>query len=94
MPLEKILLVIVVVINIFAFFVVAKDKRKSTALHNPDRVPEAILFFLATIGGSIGVYTAMLLLRHKTRKWYFQIGIPVLILQNTVTLHVIFKLIP
>ncbi len=93
MPLEQILLAILAAINIFAFVVMANDKRKSIASGNPDRIPEGILFFLASAGGAIGIYTAMILLRHKTRKWYFQIGIPLLILQNIATGYVIWQYI-
>ncbi len=93
MPLEQILLAILAAINIFAFVVMANDKRKSIASGNPDRIPEGILFFLASAGGAIGIYTAMILLRHKTRKWYFQVGIPLLILQNIATGYMIWQYI-
>lgn len=93
MPLEQILLAILAVINISAFLVMANDKRKSAASGNPERIPEGILFFLAVAGGSIGIYSAMILLRHKTRKWYFQVGIPLLILQNQATGYVIWQYI-
>jgi uncharacterized membrane protein YsdA (DUF1294 family) len=91
MFLTQILLAILAIINIFVFFVMTNDKRKSIAQNNPDRIPEGILFFLATAGGSIGIYTAMILLRHKTRKWYFQVGIPLLILQNIAIGYVILQ---
>jgi uncharacterized membrane protein YsdA (DUF1294 family) len=48
-----------------------------------------MLFFLATMFGSVGIYAGMMLIRHKSRKWYFIIGIPALILQNLATLYVI-----
>ncbi len=91
MPLEQILLAILAIINFFAFLVMANDKRKSMTSGNPDRIPEGVLFFLATAGGAIGIYTAMILLRHKTRKWYFQVGIPMLILQNIATGYIIWQ---
>lgn len=87
MHLEQILLAIFAAINIFTFIVTANDKRKSIRDGGADRTPEGLLFFLATIFGGIGVYAGMLLFRHKTRKWYFQIGIPLLILQNLATLY-------
>jgi uncharacterized membrane protein YsdA (DUF1294 family) len=91
MPLKQILLAILTVINIFAFLVMANDKHKSMASGNPDRIPEGVLFFLATAGGSIGIYTAMILLRHKTRKWYFQVGISLLILENAASIYVLWQ---
>jgi uncharacterized membrane protein YsdA (DUF1294 family) len=93
MSFEQILLPILATINIFAFLVMASDKRKSIASNNPDRIPEGVLFFLATAGGSIGIYAAMILLRHKIRKWYFQVGIPLLILQNMAIGYLIWQYI-
>jgi uncharacterized membrane protein YsdA (DUF1294 family) len=91
MPLEHIALAILAVVNIFAFFVMVNDKRKSIRGGNTERIPEGILFFLATALGGIGIYTAMILLRHKTRKWYFQIGIPLLMFENAAILFVIWQ---
>ncbi len=88
--IESIVLVILAVINITSFFVMAHDKRLSARGGNTERTPEGILFFMAATFGSLGVYAAMLLLRHKTRKWYFQIGIPLLIIQNAATVYLLF----
>jgi uncharacterized membrane protein YsdA (DUF1294 family) len=93
MPVTSFLLAVFAITNIFAFFVMANDKRKSAASGNPDRTPEGILFFLATAFGSIGIYLAMIIFRHKTRKWYFQIGIPLLIIQNTVSIYLLWQYI-
>lgn len=71
----------------------AHDKHKAARGHNAERAPEGFMFFMATLFGSIGVYLGMVLFRHKTRKWYFQIGIPLLILQNLATLYVIWEMI-
>jgi len=76
-------------INLFAFFMMARDKRKSIRGNGKRRTPEGIIFFLAAAFGSIGVYLGMLTFRHKTKKWYFQIGIPLLILQNLATLYLV-----
>jgi uncharacterized membrane protein YsdA (DUF1294 family) len=35
----------------------------------------------------------MLGFRHKTQKWYFQLGIPLVIFQNLATIYVIWKII-
>ncbi|MES2749493.1 MAG: DUF1294 domain-containing protein [Patescibacteria group bacterium] len=91
MAIENILLAILAVINIFAFLVMANDKRKSIAGGNIERTPEGVLFFLAAAGGSLGIYLAMILLRHKTRKWYFQVGIPLIIMQNVATLYLLLQ---
>ena len=51
----------------FFFYVVDKGKAKKGAW----RIPEKTLLGLSFIGGALGGYVAMNLVRHKTRKWYF-----------------------
>ena len=46
---------------------------------------------MAVMFGSIGVYLGMLAFRHKTRKWYFLIGIPMLFLENLALLYLIYN---
>lgn len=89
MYLEQVVVGMLVVINIFSFVVMAYDKRQSLQGRNVDRVSEGLIFFMATVFGSVGVYASMLVFRHKTRKWYFHIGIPLLILQNFATLYLL-----
>jgi len=93
MPTTQILIAIFAVINIGAFFIMANDKRKSIRGSGKTRTPEGVLFFLAVLFGSIGVYLGMLAFRHKTKRWYFQIGIPLLIVQNLATLYVVNEII-
>lgn len=90
--LEQILIAIFGAINIVAFFVMAHDKHKAVRGRNAERAPEGFMFFLATVFGSIGIYLGMMAFRHKTRKWYFQLGIPLLILQNLATVYLIGEL--
>ncbi len=87
---EQLLASLLAMINIGAFFVIGNDKRKSAHGRNTERVPEGFMFFLAIIFGGLGVYLGILAFRHKTRKWYFQIGVPLLILQNLVTVYVLW----
>lgn len=81
--------VIMLVINFIAFLVMLLDKIKSSNL-NSRRISEGEIFFLATVGGSFGVYAGMFIFRHKTRKWYFLIGIPLLMIQNLATAYLIY----
>jgi uncharacterized membrane protein YsdA (DUF1294 family) len=80
-------------VNLVAFVIMADDKRRSIRGGNTERIPEGVLFFMAVAFGSIGVYASMLLLRHKTRKWYFIIGVPLLIMQNVATIYLLSRLI-
>jgi uncharacterized membrane protein YsdA (DUF1294 family) len=76
-------------INLFSFMSMARDKRKSIRGSGKKRTPEGIFFFLASCFGSLGIYLGMLAFRHKTKRWYFQLGIPLLILQNLATIYLI-----
>lgn len=83
------ILIFFFVINLVAFLIMFLDKVKSRRA-GAERISEGMLFFLATIFGSVGVYAGMFAFRHKSRKWYFLIGIPLLILQNCASLYFIY----
>lgn len=89
---QQILIGLLAAINLFSFVVMANDKRKSMRGGNIERIAEGLIFFLAAAFGSIGVYAGMLTFRHKTKRWYFQLGIPLLILQNIATLYFVREL--
>lgn len=80
------------VVNLSAFFIMMLDKAKSRK-NEKERISEGKLFFMASAFGSIGVYLGMFIFHHKTRKWYFIIGIPLLIVQNIVFLGMIYGLL-
>lgn len=81
-----------VFMNLLAVLVMYIDKRKSRK-EGSERVSEGLLFFLATVFGSAGVFFGMFTFRHKTRKWYFLLGIPLLFLENMALLYVIYLLL-
>ncbi|MFA6183518.1 MAG: DUF1294 domain-containing protein [Parcubacteria group bacterium] len=87
-----ILVVVYLAINVASFLIMMVDKIKSRK-NNVDRISEGALFFMATAFGSIGVYLGMFMFHHKTRKWNFIIGIPLLMLQNIVFLSVVYNLL-
>ncbi len=87
-----IILGIFMVINFMAFLIMLWDKNKSKNWNNK-RISEGLLFFMATCFGSIGVYAGMFVFRHKTQKWYFLMGIPLLMIQNIALIYLIFLLI-
>ena len=67
-------------LNLTGFALMGTDKYK--AKKRAFRIPEATLFMIAVIGGSIGSIIGMYAFRHKTRHWYFVYGMPfILILQ-------------
>ncbi len=80
----------VIIINVIGFLLMGIDKLK--ARRRGFRIPEATLFIIALIGGSIGSILGMYLFRHKTRHRTFTIGMPaILIVQIIFVLVLIFK---
>ena len=86
---STILILFFAVVNILSFLIMLLDKFKSRS-SNERRISEGMLFFMATAFGSLGVYAGMFAFRHKTRKWNFLIGIPLLIIQNIAFLYLIY----
>ena len=64
-------------INLVALVVYGVDKRR--AKKGKWRISEKTLFLVALIGGSVGAIAGMYLFRHKTKHWYFRIGLPVIL---------------
>ncbi|MEI8344089.1 MAG: DUF1294 domain-containing protein [Candidatus Moraniibacteriota bacterium] len=87
--LSLFLILFFLAINLLAFLIMLLDKKKSKK-NGVERISEGMLFFLATIFGSVGVLVGMFAFRHKTQKWYFLIGIPMLILENVASTYLLY----
>jgi len=75
------LAIYVLILSLLALFLMGMDKSRSKC-RGASRVPERTFFLIALLGGSPGAIWGMLLFRHKTRHWYFMLGLPgILILQ-------------
>lgn len=77
---NKILLVYLVIINIVTFIAFAIDKMN--AVKKRSRIRIVTLLGLSFIGGSIGGIVAMYTFRHKTKKDYFTVGEPLIIIMQ------------
>ena len=75
--LENILVGYLVIVNIIAFGMYGIDKQK--AIKKQWRIPEAQLLAVAAIGGSAGALLGMQFFHHKTRKWKFRLGVPMIL---------------
>ena len=64
-------------INLVALVVYGVDKHR--AKKGQWRISEKTLFLLPLAGGSVGAIAGMYLFRHKTKHWYFRIGLPVIL---------------
>lgn len=80
----KILLIYLAIINFVTFVVYAVDK--VNAAEHRFRIRIVTLLGLAFIGGSAGALLAMYLLRHKTKKDYFTVGIPLIMVMQVVVI--------
>ena len=71
-----------IAINIIAFLAMLVDKKK--AKKGSWRIKESTLFTLVLLGGGIGGIAGMYTFRHKTKKLYFTIGFPVILICEIV----------
>ena len=78
----KLLLIYLLIINALGCILMLADKIK--ARKNRWRIPEATLFLVAAIGGSIGSLAGMYLFRHKTRHLSFTGGMPLILVAQIV----------
>lgn len=76
--LNAIFLIYLLVVNVIGFIIMGVDKKR--AIRGAFRISEASLFFVAFIGGSLGSIIGMQHFRHKTKHWYFQYGMPVILM--------------
>ena len=86
MRAQLILIAYLISINLIGFFIMGIDKQR--ARKRAFRVPEATLFMIAIIGGSIGSIIGMRLFHHKTRHWYFLFGMPAILLLQLILVAV------
>lgn len=71
-------------VNFLGFYAMYTDKLR--AKKRAFRVPEATLFAIAIIGGSIGCILGMYTFRHKTKHWHFVYGMPIILVLQIVSI--------
>lgn len=81
---HKLLLIYIVVINLITFIVFGIDKHN--AEQRRSRIRIVTLLTLSFIGGSIGGLIAMYLFHHKTKKDYFTVGLPLMIIMQALVI--------
>lgn len=79
--LSNIALLYLGIMNLTGFAAMGIDKQR--ARKHMWRISEKTLFLIAVLGGSLGTLTGMHLFRHKTRHWYFVVGMPAILLLQT-----------
>ncbi len=71
-----------VIMNMIGFVVMGADKSK--ARRGAWRIPEKMLFLVSLLGGSVGTWAGMYIFRHKTKHWYFVVGMPAILILHIV----------
>lgn len=85
-----IIIVYFVIINIISVIITVADK--SQAKKHKRRISEKSLMILSVLGGGIGMYATMRVIRHKTHHDKFMIGIPLIISIELVLICVLVYL--
>ena len=84
----KLFAIYLVVMNVLGVAVMWLDKKRAR-LHRW-RIPEKVLFGVSLLGGSAGTWAGMYLFRHKTKHWYFVVGMPlILVCQAALAIYLV-----
>ncbi|MCX7950438.1 MAG: DUF1294 domain-containing protein [Clostridiales bacterium] len=78
-----------IMINLLGLILVLNDKQR--AIKNKWRIKESTLLIVAILGGSIGVQFGMNFFHHKTRKFKFKYGVPLVIVLQLLLLYFFLK---
>ena len=76
------IIIYLVVINILTFLAMWWDKHEAKV--GDWRISEKALFILVLLGGGIGGILGMYVFRHKTKKWYFKFGFPIILILEII----------
>lgn len=90
MDVITLLLSYFIAMNFIGFALMGIDKYK--AKKRAFRIPEATLFIVAVIGGSIGSIAGMYTFRHKTRHRSFVFGMPFILFIQIALIAVLLNL--
>ncbi len=74
----KNVIIYLLVINIVGFLAMGIDKKRAKMMEW--RIPEKTLFLITLFGGGIGTISGMYIFRHKTKKKYFTLGFPAIVI--------------
>lgn len=76
--MDSLLVYLAVAINLLAAVISLYDKWASKHF-TAKRIREAELVLISVLGGSLGMFLTMVIIRHKTRQVKFMLGIPLII---------------
>lgn len=82
-------IIYLILMNLIGLFLMGLDKSK--AKRHAWRIPERTLFLASLLGGSIGTWAGMYLFRHKTKHWYFVVGMPAILVVQIIAAILIWN---
>ena len=82
-------IIYIILINVATMALYAYDKQ--CARSGTWRISEPTLLTFAAVGGSLGAFLGMYVLRHKTRHLKFQICVPVFMIIHLITILIIIN---
>lgn len=88
--MEKAIVIYLIVMNILGILLMGIDKAK--AKFHAWRIPEKTLFLCSILGGSLGTWAGMYIFRHKTKHWYFVIGMPLIFILHIIAVLYLFPI--
>lgn len=86
----SIFLAYILLMSVVSVIVCIWDKKISKKNRVELRIPEKVLLILSALGGSVAMLLCMLLIRHKTKHVKFMLGIPLIIILQTLAIFALF----
>ena len=74
----------IIIMNLVGFTLMGIDKHRART--RQWRIPEKVLFGAALLGGILGAWAGMYAFHHKTKHWYFVVGMPLILAAQTALL--------
>ncbi len=88
---HRVLMIYLAVVNILTIIVFGVDKMNAKS--NRPRVRIVTLLGLAFVGGSVGALIGMYGFHHKTKKAYFTVGVPLILVMQIVVLFYVMNFV-
>ena len=97
--LRTVLIVYLLAINIFGFMLILLDKRnnQTTPEENEEnkvsknKVSKSKLIFTAFLGGALGIYLSLFILKYKTNNLFLMITMPLILVVNVYVFIFLFS---
>lgn len=79
------------IINLIAVILCLADKRRAKLKLR--RIRERTLLLISALGGSVGMFFAMQVSRHKTKHLQFMVGIPLIFIIQVILMGLILQFV-